>query len=166
MVVCLCVCVCVCILCASSCSIFFLTQSDGWENVVTHGDESLHPIVIFLRLLYFSVSTATLCGEYNPSFHASESSQIIQLLCPFVFFKCMLISACPLIMKYLSLFFRDVISRTVSLVLLSYCRNSNASQLLLFCLHPLTDYSSTQAVQVCSTFKANVYVKQQKKLTI
>ena len=55
------------VLCASLMLCFLLAQSDGWENVVTHGDEALHPFVIFLRLLYFSISSATLCGEYSHS---------------------------------------------------------------------------------------------------
>ena len=38
------------------------TQHDAWEFVEPDSSSSLRPVLLFLRMLYFSTSTATLCG--------------------------------------------------------------------------------------------------------
>ena len=38
------------------------TQPDAWEFVQPYPSSSLRPVLLFLRMLYFSTSTATLCG--------------------------------------------------------------------------------------------------------
>ena len=38
------------------------TQPTAWEFVEPEPSSDLRPVLLFLRMLYFSTSTATLCG--------------------------------------------------------------------------------------------------------
>ena len=38
------------------------TQPSAWEFVEPDSSSNLSPLLLFLRMLYFSTSTATLCG--------------------------------------------------------------------------------------------------------
>ena len=38
------------------------TQPSAWEFVEPEPSSDLRPVLLFLRMLYFSTSTATLCG--------------------------------------------------------------------------------------------------------
>ena len=40
------------------------TQPDAWEFVQPYPFSNLRPVLLFLRMLYFSTSTATLCGTF------------------------------------------------------------------------------------------------------
>jgi hypothetical protein len=71
-------------------TLLFRFSPTGWDQV--HLTSSDHPVLVYLMMLYFSISTATLCGtsKVEPAFWGAYIAVAIQMLLSFVYFASIL----------------------------------------------------------------------------